>query len=666
MTTSTVPREHDALRALLEQEGIERVAIIDDALDALSNAGLQPDEEIEIWGRLEFDRDARGEIAALGFEVNRADDLTGELIDKVLRDSSNSRAFLTIWESSTAERRIADALQDVNIISDHLGQALGLQVKIFASDDEISELVEQDPQLIFLDWYLGNERVPSVEDAISKDKLPDPVEAAVAKVQEIFGSWPSDKSVPLIILMSSRTGVEDAASQFCLSSGILRGMFYAVEKKALTDSFALRVHMDLFARSLTPGRRFQNMVDGFRDGFKHAEQKFFDGIRDLTLNDYAYIQSLGLQKDGQPLGSYLLSLFSDHMGQLLFSDALRDVCADFDETTFDESLPSLGPPSGTLTEIYQSSLLDTSVGPLPNDDDDELPALVLGDLLKRQASPGSDGTDPDLLLIINAQCDLELRPDPKDRIASSRQSVLLLPGFLRSIGSLKPDDPKTEFYQDSDGTIHSIQWDIKRIKAVALGEFNRWIKAEGFQREARLRLPLALDLQRAFTSDLTRVGSPVMAPIYQPVHASLLRPANCDPSTYERLGVLEEADVFLILTRSGRKGVLTVPLVLRLKEAMDEHIEGLEAQCNDLREKSEDVGYLPQKINSLKNAISDDGEWSALRKPFDLPNGNNTHKFVNGRVQIAVGANPGDRCDGTVIIAVSIDPPPNAYSQARP
>ena len=653
MTNPVVQTEHAALKALLGQEGIERVAIIDDAFDSVTQTGLSSAEAIDLWAELEFVQDACDEIAKLGFEVNSADELTGELIDQLLLDTTNCPAFTAVWDQTLAGQQRAAALRPLISLADYLRQHLQINVREFNSSAEPEKIIKYEPQLVFLDWFLGNNPSQSHEGIGRGGEPPDAVLAAVERVEELLRQWPSEKPKPLVVLMSSIIGVESYASEFCRRSGILRGMFFAVPKTALSDSVSLRFHMRWFAMSLPYGRRVQNAMDTLRTRFEIAKNQFFERISDLTLSDYSYIQSLSLQNDGQPLGDYLLSLFSDYLGQLLFAEGLHGVRADLDAMTFGEAIPNLGPPSDRLAEVFHSSLFDTSVGALVAHplaaNESEPPALTLGDVLRRQVP---DGTTPDLYLVINAQCDLAFRRVPEGNTADASQSILLLPGFLNRLGGQTGRQlrAKTELYQQ-DGENYWIRWDTKQVRAIDYGKFSEWICETGFQREARLRLPFALELQRAFAADLTRMGSPVMPPIYRLIEGSLLRP-DSNHTVYEAGDVLNDGDAFLMLTEAGQQCVFDPSLLLRLKKTLDER---LNAMRDEAEAQGEHVGHLGSQIAALEKAIDDDSEWWELQKPFKLPTNSTPKRFIKDRVLVLNGGAEGDACDSTVIVAVSLN-----------
>ena len=681
MTDHQVPPQQSALKELLEQENIVRVAIVDDMVDLLDTLALSSPQREDLWERIESLPAAFAEIGQLGWDLsssNAPTDLTDDCVRSLLQKRSQCPSFIEAWVGSDAGLQIDSGLRQVQDIVDNLEAIQGLDVKTFASDVEAEEVVAHDPQLIFLDWYLGEEAAPPVQEAIKTGVIPDPVKEAVEKAQAILDCWPGDKLYPLVILMSSRSWVEDHASEFCQLSGILRGMFHAVPKSRLTDSFQLRRHMHLFAMSLSPGRLVQKFVSALREKFKEVEAQFLGNISDLTLTDYAYIQSLSLQDDGQPLGDYLFWLLSGHLGQLLFSEALGEARADLDSMTFGQHLPNVGAPSDRLTEFYYSALFDTKVGPIAahpqassdSPTDNNTPALSLGDLLLRLEKPlhdeeGGDGCSggehnsegqeeasvkekmPDLFLLINPQCDLQFTPDSEERPADPNRSVLLLPGSLEPLQTTKGNQSrlKTELYLHG-GKSHRIEWDPKSVRAVSLGEFDAWKTGDRYEyeRSARLRLPFALELQRAFAENLTRIGAPVMPPIYQPVSASLLVPKP-DERVYQKVEELPEGAVYLVLTREGPQCVLTFPSIVRVKEFLETRLEEMHQEL-----QSENAGpHLQDRIDALARAIFNDGEWARLQSPFKL-----VGRFFNDRVQVIRGGIEGKGCDSNVVVAVSI------------
>ena len=685
MSSNTGLPVQDSLTTLLREEGVERVAIVDDAFDSIAHRGLKDEEANDLWANLEFDDGFHAQVERIGKRVDTANDLTGELIDEFLVNKAEVPRFDEVWSQSLAGVRTSERLQPVMALRNQLQGPLKLHVQTYGSDTEPSTLVDYDPQLIFLDWYLGDDGAQTAGAIIPDAGTHPAVLAAANKAREILEGWPKDKPKPLIILMSSKPGVEADAGAFCRQAKILRGMFYAVPKATLSDSFSLRLHLNLFAMSLPAGRRLQSFMDTLRQEFETARMGFLDTLSDLTLTDYACIQRLCLQNEGQPLGDYLLWLFSTYLGQKLFAEGLKEVGNDLDTMTFEQAVPSAGPPSATLADIYHTALFDTSVGPVvshplaetnENAPEQVHPAIALGDVLRYQgrtaidtdesgdvvAEEGSDTekelrppsdtnaesveysednqedtsskngaggeSNPDLLVLINAQCDLAYRPDAEDATDSvNHLAIVLLPGTLNPLGAKRsgPSKPKTELYQQ-DGQNYRIEWDTKNVQTIPFARFREWMKDKGYERSSRLRLPHALEIQRAFASDVTRIGSPVSPPIYQPIEIQLLRP-NSQGNAYEALDGVEEGEAaFLVLTRSGQQCVFTLPLLAKLR-----------------------------KLLADRGVTIEEADWVKLRSPFKLPALSNPWTLSSGRFRIERGAKQGQECHSSFAVTVGLD-----------
>ena len=682
MADNAAVTAQDPLRDLLKEQKVRRVAIVDDAFDPIDVRGLTSDERKSLWATIEFDDDVRDEFNRLKLKVNTADDVNDEIVARLLEAPSQCPSFKARWDMSSAALRMDAGLSEVEPLANYLRDSLNLEVEEFGSTAEPSKLIDYGPQLLFLDWHLGNDTSPSVAEAISGSETPVAVQEATEKVQEILQGWPDEKPNPLIVLMSSKPDMRQDASDFCRRSEILRGMFHAVPKRALGDSFSLRMHLHLFAMSLPEGRRIQTFLDALRRKFQTAKAQFLDDISDLSLNDYSYIQSLTLEKDGQPLGDYLQHLFSSYLGQLLFAEALGDEWDDLDAMTFGEALPSPEPPSERLTKVYHTALFDTSVGPIcshplaaqtSDSAANDLPALALGDILERESTDGGancnteateleqplqDGAGivpkPDLFLLINAQCDLEIRPDSPKSPSDAKRSILLLPGCLKLLLDPIVDEskPKTELYLHNEER-YRIEWDTKKVLAIPHDQFEDWKTQEKYERVARLRLPYALEIQRTFAADFTRIGTLARPPIYQPVTAGLL---HASERIYKAASTLQDQEAaYLVFTRAGQQCVLTIPLLTRLKELLDEELTAMRTKLAQRQSENVNPGHLQQQIGALARAIDNESKWAQLRSPFDLPANNSSKKFLDDRIQIVRGAKEGDSCDGKVVVAVSLD-----------
>ena len=187
--------------------------------------------------------------------------------------------------------------------------------------------------------------------------------------------------------------------------------------------------------------------------------------------------------------------------------------------------------------------------------------LHLGDLFVRRFT----GT---VLMVMNAQCDLEFTPDHGSRQFKPSKSVLFIPGRLHPVfDALSEADerrPRTELFE-YDRIAYRIVWDTKRIVGRPYNGLSAWLGSEGYALEARLRLPFALQIQQAFAADLTRIGMPVPPPLQQRADLWLCCPA-ADGACEVLFKDSESAAFFL--TREGLQCAAREELVLEVRAAL--------------------------------------------------------------------------------------------------
>ena len=637
---------------------IDSVVIVDDARDTFAENEPTVDEIEDLWSKLEFYNGALDEIAALGVpRPTRMEDLSGSLIDLLRKKSDQCPNFDGIWASSQLGVVHAAAVRQIDELTALITERVGMEPQVFGSDCEPDEIAVQQPQLVFMDWRLG------------RSDQQQAVQAAVDKATRILSSCEAtgvDK--PLIVLISSTVLSDDVTNDFCRRSLIIKGMFYSVNKAILTNPVHFPTYMHLFESSLTSGRKIQSLMDNLNRNVATLSTKFLDHISELTLADYAFVQSLSLRDDSQPLGDYLVWLFSTYLGQLLLTEPLKDVSADLDAMAWYGTVPSLEPPSERLNELYRNALYDMSVDrvishPLAGQGD--IPASIvgplgLGDIFQRDESadsgtengllcldPGSTANplpdpDPDVMMLISPQCDLECR----------------LENFARKIvligGTLIPFQNRANYREATitDLFVHqenhySIVWNLKSAETVVYREFGSWLSQRGFQREARLRLPFALEVQRAFAADFTRIGARIAPPIYQPLEMELAW-ANRQLNKYEHVEQFQNGKgAFLMLTKHGQQCVLTTELLTGLRSLLSEEL----AVMRDRGQQSGAPQYLPQQMAALENVLGDQSKWSELHSPFHLPQVDSPMNVIDGWVQVVLG-NPGEPPQGHKPIAV--------------
>src|SRR6266404_290038 len=494
-------------------------------------------------------------------------------------------------------------------LHDSLKYDLRLEVDLYSTSDELSDLTTK---VIFIDYYLGSGS--------------DSYEIAKAIARETYGKYEHEPSKPLIILMSTKEISEEAIGAFRDKSGLLGGTFYFVDKRDFSNKDKLHLKIGAWVLALPYSEKIQNFVNALQAALGKVSKQFINDIKKLSVDDYAYIQKLSLQEDGHPLGDYMIWLYSAYFGKVLFeAPAVREQQEIIDALTFQDLPPSQMKPSLQLSEIYRSALFASvdDVQSHPRDETgSEMMYLHLGDLFIKEG-------ETEVWMIINAQCDLAFAPDAQ-RPAKPERSILMISGRLRLLTD-KVDDltrhlPRTELFEHK-GATYRILWNTKKIISPSHGEFKKWKEELGYKREARLRLPFALEVQRAFAADLTRVGLPVAPPIYQPATLQLL----C-MNEQGKTEVLHESELgaSLFFTRDDELCVLSEDFVSQLKVRIGASKDLLTKRVEELKRRSASEDQLNKHrawITQLGELENDYDGLFRLRIPFALPTLNESRQL---------------------------------------
>jgi hypothetical protein len=344
--------------------------------------------------------------------------------------------------------------------------------------------------------------------------------------------------MPLIVLMSSDPELETVKDNFREKSKLLGGLFHFVSKNDLEDQEKLGINLGAWAERREQGGEIQKFVNTVADAIDSIGKEFVKATRSLNLEDYAYIQNLSLASDGHPLGDYMLLLFSAHIGSMLFekNDAVRTQQAIIDKISFDRLPIKTSMPSPYLIEMYDSALFNKHLGDISRHP--SLPDLIdpADTQVAEHATTLYNGENPSLSLgllfvndevnevrmIINAECDLAFTATGT-RMCDADTSILVVPGILQEIrlNQPVPAGVRTEFFRCKEKS-YRILWQINKVISIKYQQVLKRLQDDRFTPYARLRLPYALEVQRAFAGHLTRIGMPVAPPLTMPVRVRVL------------------------------------------------------------------------------------------------------------------------------------------------
>lgn len=624
-TPPTLTSGPQYIAKLLEDKKVQKVAIIDDVDDPRSEGEFYANEIPDFWSEVDLNNlSAKEELDSLVREkLGRRIRKVNDIDDAILQLLWSSRADMKDLRAPVDEilfPKIIEKMDQLDRFNDHLRTQLNLRVLREGTNIDIEEALK-DVSMVFIDYVLGPET-----------DLKASIERAEAIATRIYAAY-SGGQMPLIILMSSDERAAADEERFRDKSGLLRGMFYFAPKSELGSKDRLVLNLAAWAKTLPTTVDIQRFIKTLEDSMFTVSREFISGVKSLSLGDYAYIQSLSLQEDGHPLGDYMLWLYNSYLGHLLFENhkAMQEQQKVIDGLERNYLPPNQSMPSNQLVKIYQSALFNMNVGDLSahpviaagvkagegeQTASDLMPYIHLGDVFIK------DGDDH-VLMVINAECDLAFGPNRKCDINGV---VLFVPGELQPPEKWgeSSGQTRTEFFE-YEGKRYRILWDVKKAFSYRHREINSQLTVKGYKRRARLRLPFALEVQRAFAANLTRIGMPVAPPIYHPVRIEVL--AKGEGERPVTLVGPQDGLAFWILTKSDNKYekllFLTVDLGHLLKGAVSEYIAWLEGVRGGItgddeaaQKKAERIG---KKIDGLNVCKANFESWFLEIKSVVLP-----------------------------------------------
>lgn len=513
---------------LLATNKMTLAAVIDDAFDP-----IQDDEVTE---------DAIREFHQNNEEDEALDKLLKELSitrpeDEQLQDKKCRTAYLNnLWGARTESPELKEMLQsifqvrlqkdlDLTLICENLIK-LGVEVSCFGSDinaEDLSSNGEKFFDFVFIDYFLG----PDGDDSAVRN--------AERKIQEVHTLCTSARK-PVTVLMSSSPDVANHKDNFRKNAKLVEGIFRFFAKSDLKDKHISSLVVGALAKEFAHSNDIQDYVSALCNAAEIALTKFKEDVRSINVEDYVFIQNQGLEKDEQPLGDYVTWLYSSYLEQLLMRDHTLLTQQKKLNSVFDSAFPILyGQPSPKLADIYVSTLYEEHTDLVNNvrllaeakeafaimsenvQEQESVMSrlnaslvLSLGDIFVKSE------TDT-VWMVINAQCDLARA------YKAPSQSILLIPGNLVPWATAFGNDEnsiRTEFFRFNDKP-HRVVWDVTSVMSCPFDKVWEWKRNNGYTRNMRLKLPFALEIQRAFATKLTRIGLPVPPPLTDAVQVTV-------------------------------------------------------------------------------------------------------------------------------------------------
>ena len=611
--TDAVPL-HPVTKRLLDA-GITSAVVIDDAYNVPAVDDLRAEIPL-FWAEIIRNEDALNELRGIDPDFEDDSDFDEELIERLWAETLNG-GLSNLEEPCTAilfPRQI-ERLSELSYLIRNLKEIGIIPILMGTGDDLPSEQL----RLFFLDFFLGPDPLPSnqaaVEAAIEQlmqGRSTNPsIQASIDKAKQIIAVYDD----PFIVLMSDKEGVQRARSRFRMETGLIEGMFDYAAKEELGRENDLHLKLGLSAVGLPVRHDIQRFVNALETSLKRASEDFILRVKGLSFEDYLYVYSLRLRTDAHPLGDYMSWLYRSLLGHLVMDhDGVLQARNKLDEIDMEAYVPLKRAPSPDLAEIYRLSLTEPAPSSIPKQ-------LRLGDLYVK-------GTE-DVLLIINADCDLIHSPHSPSRPFPADMSILLHPGRLTALDT-RPDSrfKVTELFV-LDGQPYRIVWNHEEVITKTYSEVEEWLNCEGYSKKGRLIAPHALEIQHHFAASLTRVGMPVAPPLARPTTLRVF--GRNEDRTLEQLG----EDILRGVVIDNERFRFTVEGFKEVLERVGEGIKHYTALIEAPDTKTRRLSRLRGSIDKLGAMLEDRAEWFELiEASHGMPNQNGSQLGSKGIFQV--------------------------------
>ena len=255
--------------------------------------------------------------------------------------------------------------------------------------------------------------------------------------------------------------------------------------------------------------RLNEFILSWDQALENSRVTFLKSIRSLDLSDYANMQALILEAEGDPVGDYIIDLFDMHLHNVLEGDdELERTANEINNIEWAEYPPAQFMPSPEVIEIMDGAIFYNKVRTgIENEGHAEFSNARLGDVfLGPEPPPQAAITESapaasarHAYVVISQACDL---------LHGNADRLLLLKGRLLPYSwkqhALKAQ-PRTPIMIHNDNR-YAIEWDVLSPETWELNDLASK-KEAGFTFSRRFRTPFALQLQQAFIGRLGRVGT---------------------------------------------------------------------------------------------------------------------------------------------------------------
>lgn len=313
---------HEArVKAALEQGGITRVVVIDDAFDPPAIGDEDAGPLLDLLTRVEHAKVRRGakltdEEVAASVEALQTTEYSDEALTAVV--GKIYAKFVEKFEEKYDPSGRFNILKGTNLsfvrpLLRLLGKCRDLSVVRIGSNDTAAELNGLEAQVVFVDYYLDKTFTQQSDaDGVQGQEAR---QASIRMLRHVLDAQPGVG--PSVMLMSSHA-VADRAQDFRKEvrdskSPIFASRFQFMAKEDVKEDAggvieiangAADALLDI-AQCHTFAGAIEDALTHWKGGVDGAVETVWATVTNLELKDFAYLSRFRLAEEGQPLSSYL-------------------------------------------------------------------------------------------------------------------------------------------------------------------------------------------------------------------------------------------------------------------------------------------------------------------------------------------------------------------------
>lgn len=482
------------VKEFLAAQKVVKVGIVDDGFDAPDSEDLK-DNWKEFVEQANASSALSGQLHALGLDPDGSEepDEISEM-DRKIRDKGgelSQELERLVTESPTRKLAHAGIGNLMNLLEGRL--ALGLRKVGTDAHRRIDDLV--GTQIVFLDYFLGDEN-------------PSGVTAAVSVVKKLCTQCAKRRKPPPMFVLFSRTNLSQAeVNSLRKRTKIPAWQFRFIPKEHLSRDADIVLRLWELVHGLDGVRGIEKFLAGFRKTLDAAREDLRETLDNLDLSDIAYLDLMKLNAESASLSQYLTWLFGAYLHNAILRDEdYQRVAENLDKVDLSKLPTRHVEPTRQVLDLYRNVLYEPGYRKLGWDEKQRrVGRLQLGEIYVKAKRGGMK----DALLVLNNSCDLA-RP-------ATDMTVALLRGQLIE-RKKAPDLRSTRRKTRSDafgieGKHYVLDWFLDQSENISHRSVFNWLRREKYELVARMRLENALEIKQLYLTRLDRIGLPIAPPM---------------------------------------------------------------------------------------------------------------------------------------------------------